>query len=135
MVAMEARCAPAEVRLAVLGAPRTGFVVAWSEAAIGGYSLERVLEPVQLARLEARAASLWPAGPFTLGLAAAHVTEALVRSARRAFHVLTVLGGEFGVRDRVGAIPARLAPSGIVQTSVPLLNTRERVRVETGLGA
>ena len=112
IVAMEARCSPSEVDLTVLGAPPSGFVVPWSEASIGGYSLERVLSQVQLARLEARAARLWPPGPFALGLAAARVTEALVRHSRRAFSVLTVLGGEFGVRGRVGAMPVNPVTDG-----------------------
>ena len=135
MVAMEARCSPSEVDLTVLGAPPSGFVVPWSEASIGGYSLERVLSQVELARLEARTARLWPPGPFALGLAAARVTEALVRHSRRAFSVLKVLGGEFGVRGRVGAMPVNLSPMGIANTRVPTLNTRERVRLETALGA
>jgi malate dehydrogenase len=135
MVAMEARCSPTEVNLTVLGTPPSGFVVPWSEASIGGYSLERVLSQVELARIEARAARLWPPGPFALGLAAARVTEGLVRHARRAFSVLMVLGGEFGVRGRVGAMPVNLSPAGIARTRVPTLNTRERVRLETALGA
>jgi malate dehydrogenase len=135
MVAMEARCSPAEVSLTVLGAPPSGFVVPWSESSIGGYSLERVLSQVELARIEARAARLWPPGPFALGLAAARVTEALVRHSRRAYSVLMMLGGEFGVRGRVGAMPVNLSPTGIAHTRVPTLNTRERVRLETALGA
>jgi len=135
MVAMEARSSPSEVELTVLGAPPSGFVVPWSEASIGGYSLERVLSQVQLTRIEARAARLWPPGPFALGLAAARVSEAMVRHSRRAFSVLMVLGGEFGVRGRVGAIPVNLSPAGIASIRVPTLNTRERVRLETALGA
>jgi malate dehydrogenase len=134
VVAVEARCSPAEVTLTVLGAPPAGFVVPWSEASIGGCALERVLTNVQLARLEARVARLWPPGPFALGLAAARVVEALVTSSRRAFSALAVLGGEFGVRGRVGALPVLLSTPGIVHTHVPSLNTRERVQVETALG-
>ena len=134
IVAMEARCAPGEVRLSVLGTPPRGFVVPWSEASIGGYALDRVVSQVQLTRIEARAARLWPPGPYTLGTAAARAVEAIVHSSRRTFSVLTVLGGEFGVRDRVGAVPALLAASGIVHARVPTLNTRERVLLETALG-
>jgi malate dehydrogenase len=134
VVAMEARCSPAEVNLTVLGAPPAGFVIPWSEASIAGYSLERVLSQVQLTRLEARAARLWPPGPYALGLAAARVTEATLTSSRRAFTVLAVLGGEFGVRGRVGTLPALLSTSGIVHARVPTLNTRERVQLETALG-
>src|SRR5688572_30243355 len=134
IVAMEARCSPAGVNLAVLGAPPAGFVIPWSEASIAGYSLERVLSQVQLTRLEARVASLWPPGPYALGLAAARVTEAILTSSRRAFSVQTMLGGEFGVRGRVGTLPVLLSTSGIVQTRVPILNTRERVQLENALG-
>jgi malate dehydrogenase len=133
MVALETRCAPDEVSLSVLGIPPAGFVVPWSEASIAGYALDRVLTQVQLARLEARSAKLWPPGPFTLGLAAARVIEAVVQSARRSFSALTLLGGEFGVRNRVGALPVLLAGGGIVDVRVPALNTRERVQLETAL--
>ena len=74
---------------------------------------------------------LWDEGEATV----ARVTEAMVRHSRRAFSVLMVLGGEFGVRGRVGALPVNLSPSGITRTRVPTLNTRERVRLETALGA
>lgn len=133
IVAMEARCSPTEVMLNVLGTPPAGFVITWSEASIGGYALERVLSPVQLTRLTARAARLWPPGPFTLGQAAACVAAAVLHSSRRAFSVLTLLAGEFGVRGRVGAVPAILSTTGIVHTRVPSLSGRERVELETAL--
>ena len=134
MVAIEARCSPSEIGLTVLGAPPRGFVVPWSEASIGGHALERVLTQVQLSRIESRLPHLWPPGPYALGLAAARVTEALISSARRSFSVLTVLGGEFGARGRVGVLPAVLSKQGIVATRVPALNTRERIQVENALG-
>ena len=69
-----------------------------------------------------------------LGTAAAAAVEALVTSARRALCVLTVLDGEYGVRDRLGSTPALLDPGGVAQVRVPSLSTRERVLVETALG-
>jgi len=134
IVAMEAGCSPREVMLTVLGTPPAGFVVPWSEASIGGYAMQRVLSQVQLARIEARAARLWPPGPYALGAAAARVTEGILSNSRRSFSVLTQLEGEFGVRNRAGALPARLAARGIVQTRVPELSTREHVRLQTALG-
>jgi malate dehydrogenase len=134
IVALEARCSPSEVTLAVLGTPPSGFLVPWGEASIGGYSLERALTQVQLRRVETRLARLWPPGPQTLGLAAAKVAEATVTSSRRSMSVLTVLGGEFGVRDRAGVLPCMLTPSGIAEVRLPDLNTRERVQLETALG-
>ena len=133
IVALEANCSPTEVALSVLGAP-PGFVVPWSEASIGGYAVERVLTQVQLRRVEARVERLWPPGPHALGLAAARIAEALVTSSRRTANVLTVLGGEFGVRDRVGALPCLLAPTGVAEIRVPDLNARERVQLQTALG-
>lgn len=133
IVAIEARCSPAEVALTVLGAPLGGFVVPWSEASIGGHALHRVLSQVQLGRLEARTARLWPPGPFALGLAAARIADAIVRSSRRAYSALTVLDGQFGVRETVGALPVLLGPPGIVHARVPILDTRERVLLDTAL--
>jgi len=110
-------------------------VIPWSEASMAGYALERTLSQVQLTRIDARAARLWPPGPYTLGLAAASVVEALLRSARRAPSVLMPLDGEFGARGTLGAMPALLAPSGVVDVRVPSLSTRERVQLESALAA
>jgi malate/lactate dehydrogenase len=134
IVAVEARSSPREVMLTVVGAPG-GFVVPWSEASIAGYSLERVLSQVELRRVEARVERLWPPGVYALGTAAAGVAEAILGSSRRSLSVLTMLSGEFNVRDRVGAIPAFFGPTGIVHTRVPTLSTRERVRLDSVLGA
>ena len=126
VVAMEARCSARDVSLTVLGVP-PHLMVPWSEASIGGYSLERMLDQVQLNRLDARLPRLWPPGPYTLGLAAARVAEAALDSSRSAYAVLTMLNGEFGVTNRIGTVPALLSTSGIVHTRTPVLNTRERV--------
>ena len=95
--------------------------------------LEQVLTPVALTRVAARAVRLWPPGPFALGQAAACVAAAVLESSRRAFSVLTPLNGEFGVRGRIGTVPAVLASPGIVHTRVPSLSVRERVELETAL--
>jgi len=134
MVALEAGCSPAEVSLAVLGLPPAGLVVPWSEAAIGGFALERTLTQVQMSRLDARAPRLWPPGPFALGMAAARAVEAVVTASRGALSVLTVLDGEYGVRNRLGSMPALLDAGGVATLRVPSLSSRERVLVETALG-
>jgi malate dehydrogenase len=133
IVALEAQCSPNDVMLAVLGSPP--FVVAWTEASIGGYSLERVLSQAQIARIEARAVRLWPPGPYALGAAASRIVRAIAGSARARLIALTVLGGEFGVRNRIGALPVLFNERGIADVRVPALNTRERVLVEISLGA
>jgi malate dehydrogenase len=135
IVAMEARCSPSDVSVAVLGAPPDAFVIPWSEASIGGYALERTISHVQLRRLEARTARLWPPGPYALGAAAARVVEGMLDAARRTYNILTILEGEFGVRDRVAAVPALLGPHGVVSVRTPLLNRREQVQLDTALGA
>lgn len=133
IVALEARCAPGEVMLTVLGVPPDGFVIPWSEASIGGAALQQVLSPVQLARVERRVARLWPPDAQTLGEAAAIVAAGIIRSARRAFCVLTMLDGEFGFRRQLGTLPVFLSTSGIVHRRVPTLSARERTRLETVL--
>lgn len=133
IVALEAHGAPADVALAVLGTPPSGFVVPWSEVSIGGYSVERLLSQSDIRRLDARIRRLWPPGPHALGLAAARVVEALVRSARRTFNVLAVLDGEFGVQGRVAVLPSQLGPTGIVRSVTPALEPRERIQLDTAL--
>jgi malate dehydrogenase len=133
IVAMEAGGSPSDVSVAVLGAPPDAFVIPWSEASTGGYALERTVTQVQLRRLEARAARLWPPGPYALGAAAAQVVEGLLDAVHRSFNVLTILQGEFGVRDQVAAVPVLLAPHGIVNIRTPLLNRREQVQLDTAL--
>lgn len=133
IVALDARCAPAEVALSVLGAPSGGLVIPWSEASIGGYALQRVLDPVELGRIEQRAARLWPPRPYALGLAAAQVVEALLRTSRRTHNVFALLDGELGVRDRVASVPAFLDRSGITGVRQPSLSGREQVQLTTAL--
>jgi malate dehydrogenase len=133
MVALETVCSPSEVMLGVLGVPPEGLVVPWSEASIGGYALDRVLTQAQLARLEKRAARLWPPGPLTLGLAAARMAEAMLIASRRSFSAFALLDGQFGVRNHVAAMPVFLGLEGIRAIREPTLNPRERVRVETAL--
>lgn len=135
IVALEAQSSPTQVMLAVLGTPPSRLVVPWSEASIEGYALERVLTQVQLTRIEARAARLWPPGACTLGVAAARLSEAVLTSSRRRFNALTVLGAEFGVRNRIGAVPVLVNTRGVADVRVPTLTTRERVLLETALQA
>src|SRR6267142_841603 len=98
-------------------------------------ALARVISQVQLRRIEARVARLWPPGPYALGAAAARLVEAMLQDSRKSYNVETLLGGEFGVRDRVGVVPALLASDGVAHTRVPALNTRERVQLDIALGA
>lgn len=133
IVALEARCSPREVMLTVLGRPSKGFVVPWSEASVGGLALPGVLSQARIARIEARANQLWPPGPNTLGAAAAAVTEAILRTSRRSFSVLTWLEGEFGIRRGAGILPVRLGAGGIAGVKTLNLASREQVQIQTAL--
>lgn len=135
IVAMEAECSPSDIMLTVLGIPPDGLIVPWSEASIGGYALQQVLPQVTLARLGARVRALWPPGPYALGTAAADVANALLSSSRRFFSVMTHLEGEFDVSGRPGIVSVRLGRGGIQQIHLPELATRERVLVQSALGA
>ena len=134
LVALEAECSPRDVMLTVLGKPPSGLVVRWSEASVGGYGLQDVLSQAALARIEGRARHMWPPGPYALGTAAARFAEAIVCSSRQVFSAVTLLAGEFGVRNRPGALPVRLGPDGIAQTRVPQLTPREGVQLQVALG-
>jgi malate dehydrogenase len=134
IVGVEADCSPGDVSLAVLGVPPS-IVVPWDDATIGGFGLSRMLSAAQLARVEARAAKLWPPGPYALGAVAAEAVKAIVQGSRGPLNVLTVLTGEFGVRGRVGVVPSFLGPAGITRTRVPPLDAKERVSLETALQA
>jgi malate dehydrogenase len=133
LVAMEAHCSPREVSLVVLGTLPDNLVVPWSQSALAGFSIERVLTPPQIRRLEARMAKLWPLGPYALGIAAARATEAILTTSRAAVSILSMLDGPFGVRSRVGTIPALLSRGGIAQVLEPQLSSRERIQVHTAL--
>ena len=135
IVAMEARCSPADVMLTVLGTAPAGLVVPWSDASIAGYGLQQVLPQVTLARIDARVKALWPPGPYALGTAAAQLAHAVISSSRRVYPLITQLQGEFGVRRRPGIVPARLDARGVAEIRIPELTTRERVLVQTALGA
>ena len=134
IVGEEADCSPSEVSLAILGVPPS-IVVPWGDATIGGFGLSRILSAAQLVRVEARAAKLWPPGPYALGAVAAEAVKAIVQGSRGPLNVLTVLTGEFGVRGGVGVVPSFLGPGGISRTRVPPLDAKERTSLETALQA
>jgi malate/lactate dehydrogenase len=132
MTALEAKAAPADVSLSVLGHAAQP-IVPWDEASIAGRSAPQVLTAAQLAQLNGRIARLWPPGPMTLaGAAARLIRSALARSPR--MHVATVvLTRDEGTAGRSAMLPVTLEPKGIAQIVRPALSTRDRVRLETVL--
>jgi malate/lactate dehydrogenase len=131
VVAVDRRCSPADVGIAVLGVPARGFVIPWSEASIGGFALERALSQADLVRLEARCDKLWPPGPRTLAVAAASMAEAVIHAGRRLVSVFAATDGELGPRNTVVAMPVFLGPNGIAARHAPTLSVRERTRLGT----
>jgi malate dehydrogenase len=132
MTALEAKAAPADVSLSILGRP-TQAIVPWDEGAIAGTSATQVLSAAQLVRLNARIARLWPPGPTTLATAATRmIRSALTRSPR--VHIAQVaLTREEGTAGRSAMLPVTLGPGGIAQMVAPSLSVRDRVRLENAL--
>ena len=136
IVALELRCAAADVSVGVLGAPPDHLVVPWSAATARGCPLSHLLAPPRLARLRDRARLVWPPGPYALASVTARVCEAVAAGAGpRAVSCFTVLDGELGVRRTVAAVPVELGPTGVTRILEPALTARERVQLETALQA
>jgi malate dehydrogenase len=134
MAALEAKAAPADVSLSVLGRPSQP-IVPWDEGAIAGRSAPHVLTTAQLARLNARVARLWPPGPATLASAAARVIRSALTRSPRVHTALVALTRDEGTVGRSAMLPVTLAPDGIAQIVAPALSSRDRVRLETALRA
>ena len=133
-VAVELRCPPAEVSLAVLGSPPERPVVPWSEATARGHALSRVLDAATLARLRARVPLVWPPGPYTLASATARLCEsALGEAGTRSWTCYAVLDGELGARGIAAAVTVELDAGGVTRIIEPVLSGRELVELETAL--
>ena len=130
IVALEVGCEASEVALTLLGAPPRHVVVPWSQATVGGLSLEAILPPPRHRRLRERASALWPPGPCALAAAAARVAATLVTGSRRRTSCFVALDGEFGVRRQALAAPVRLGAGGVARIVEPALPPRERARLE-----
>ncbi len=136
VVAVELRCPPGDISLAVLGRPPEHLVVPWSEATIGGLALSRLLDAPTLARLQAQARQVWPPGPYTLASATARLCETVVGQAgRKGLVCYTVLDGELGGRGCAAAVTVELNAGGVTRIVEPALSGQERVRLDTALAS
>ena len=136
IVAVELRCPPGEVALALLGRPPERPVVAWSQATIRGLALQRIVDAPVLARLQGRLPPLWPPGPYALAAVAARVCETIAGSSgRRGWTCYAVLDGELGVRGVAAAVTTELGAGGIARIVEPALNVQERVLLDTALAS
>jgi malate dehydrogenase len=132
-IALELDGSPSDVSVSLVGVPPEGLIPQWSSAVYGSSALAARLAPHELARLNARLPRIWPPGSYALASAAARVSEAAARGSRRDFCCFVALDGEFGVRNRAAAMPARLGLPGVIRLAVPTLSARERVLVENAL--
>jgi malate dehydrogenase len=134
MTALEAKAAPADVSLSVVGRP-TQAIVPWDEGSIGGRSAPQVLTAVQLARLNARITRLWPPGPTTLASSAARLIRSALTRSPRVHIALVALTRNEGTAGRSAMLPVTLSPAGIAEIVSPSLSSRDRIRLETALRA
>lgn len=130
IVALEVGCEASEVSLTLLGAPPEHVLVPWSQATVGGLSLEALLPPPRYRRLRERTAALWPPGPYALASAAGRVAAALATGSSRQTSCFVAVDGELGARRQALAAPVELGAGGVTRIVEPALNTRERSRLE-----
>ena len=122
IVAVELRCPPGDVSLAVLGRPPEHLVIPWSEATVRGFALSRLLDAPALARLQAQARLVWPPGPYTLASATARLCEtAIGHAGQKGLTCYTVLDGELGARGCAAAVTVELDAGGVTRIVEPSL--------------
>ncbi|MDP2322366.1 MAG: hypothetical protein Q8O42_23870 [Acidobacteriota bacterium] len=133
ITALEAQAAPSDISLTVLGRPPHQVIVPWDQGAIGGRSIPQVLSAAQLARLDARAARLWPPGPYVLASAAARIIRTAVTRGPRLHMAIVAVTRDEGTPGRSAIMPVLLQPAGIRSIVTPSLSSRDRVRYETSM--
>lgn len=133
ITALEAQASPADVSLTVLGRPPQQVIVPWDQGAIGGRSIPQVLSAAQLARLDARAARLWPPGPYALASAAARIIRTALTRGPRLHMAMVAVTRDEGTPGRAAIMPVLLQPAGIKSIVTPTLSSRDQVRYESSL--
>jgi malate/lactate dehydrogenase len=133
LVGVEINGSPQDVALMVLGIPPSQVVIPWEEAAVGGFSVTRVLDEPARRRLVARVPALWPPGPIALASAAAKAIKAVFGQSRGIVSAFVAPDDTNGRRSRAAALPVRLAAGGIVSVELPSLNTHDRVALENAM--
>jgi malate dehydrogenase len=133
LAAIELAAAPSDISVSVLGVPPDHIVIPWEDASIRGLSLIRFLSEPARRRLDARAAAVWPPGPYALAAAAGKVIDAVLGGSRRLVTCFVAPDDSAGLRARAAALPVRLGPAGVVEVAMPELSVRERVRLENAM--
>ncbi len=133
IVAIETNGSPADVALTVLGVPPGQVVIPWSEATIGGFAADRVLDEPSRRRVVGRVEALWAPGAYALAAAAVKVVQALAGRSRRVVSCFVGPDDAGGTRVRAAALPVRLGPGGIEHVVLPSLSVHERVALDNAM--
>lgn len=124
---------PRDVSLSVLGVPPDHTVIPWQDAALAGFALARMLDEPSRRRLEARAAALWPPGPYALASAAAIAIDAAAGRTRRIVSCFVAPDTASGENTRTAAMPVRIGAAGIIDVVMPPLSVVERIALENAV--
>jgi malate dehydrogenase len=133
LVALQTNGSVRDVALTVLGVPPLSTVINWDDATIGGYAVTRVLDEPTLRRLSSQIAPLWPPGPHALAHAAAETVAAVCGVSRRSISCFVAPDDSGGRRMRAGALPVRLAVTGISSVEQPTLSVAARVALDNAM--
>lgn len=130
IAALEVGSEASEIALSLLGTPPRHIVVPWSQATVGGLSLEAALPLPGCRRLRERAAALWPPGPYALAAAASRVAASIGTASSRQASCFVVVDGEFDSRNQALAAPVQLGRDGVTHIVEPRLNAGERSQLQ-----
>jgi malate dehydrogenase len=133
LVALAVNGSPRDVALSVLGVPPVHTVIPWADATVAGLALTRLLDTPSRRRLAARINALWPTAPYALAAAATTTVEAMCGRSRHAVSCFVAPDVANGARARTGAMPVRLASTGIVDIMRPSLSAVEQVALDNAM--
>jgi malate dehydrogenase len=129
LVALALDGSPRDVTLTVLGNPPSETIIPWSDAAVGGYQLTRLMSEPARRRLAARIAAIGPSGPHALAAAAVKVVDGVFGRSRELVSCFVAPAG-IGRRARTTALPVRVNWRGVDAILLPELSAIDRVALE-----
>ena len=120
------------VNVTVSGRP-PALVIGWTAATVGGALVTDLVPAHRLLAISNALPRLWPPGPQTIAASTALIIEALIAGSRRLHPAMTILDGEFGVRNRAALLPLELGRGRLLAHVVPSLSPQERTEMISGL--
>ena len=133
IVALELDVSPRDVTMSILGVPPHRIVIAWEDAAVGGFRLTGMITEAIRRQLTRRIGVLWPVGPYALAAAACKLVDSLSGHSRRPVTCFVAPDDQAGVRARAAALPVRLGPDGIIEVVMPTLSGVERLALDNAM--